>query len=105
MNFHNADDDTLTSTIYSSDSEPPDAIEEIEENSGSSSDSDDGTMMTIETEEVTGTTVASERYGSDEESSTLDRALRMAAQRAGTQRLDDGDDPQGGVFLRAFRAT
>ncbi|QLI69881.1 Kinetochore protein spc7 [Metarhizium brunneum] len=92
MNFQNTDDDTLTSTIYSSDSEPPDAIEEIEEDSGSSSDSDDGTMMTIETEEVTGTTVASERYGSDEESSTLDRALRMAAQRAGTQRLDDNDD-------------
>ncbi|EFZ03674.2 Spc7 domain protein [Metarhizium robertsii] len=92
MNFQNTDDDTLTSTIYSSDSEPPDAIEEIEEDSGSSSDSDDGTMMTIETEEVTGTTVASERYGSDEESSTLDRALRMAAQRAGTQRLDGNDD-------------
>ncbi|EFY86682.1 chromosome segregation protein [Metarhizium acridum CQMa 102] len=92
MKFHNNDDDTLTSTIYSSDSEPPDAIEEIEEDSGSSSDSDDGTMMTIETEEITGTTVASERYGSDEESSTLDRALRMAAQRAGTQRLDDDDD-------------
>lgn len=92
MNFQSTDDDTLTSTIYSSDSEPPDAIEEIEEDSGSSSDSDDGTMMTIETEEVTGTTVASERYGSDEESSTLDRALRLAAQRAGTQRLDDNDD-------------
>ncbi|KHN96716.1 chromosome segregation protein [Metarhizium album ARSEF 1941] len=92
LNFHNTDDDTLTSTIYSSDSEPPDAVEEIEEDSGSSGDSDDGTMMTIETEEVTGTTVASERYGSDDESSTLDRALRMAAQRAGTQRLDDDDN-------------
>lgn len=94
MNFQDADDDTLTSTIYSSDSEPPDAVEEVEDDSGSSSDSDDGTMMTIETEDITGTTVASERYGSDDESSTLDRALRMAAQRAGTQQLD-GDSDHG----------
>lgn len=94
MNFHNSDDDTLTSTIYSSDSEPPDAIEEVEDDSGSS-DSDDGTMMTIETEDITGTTVASERYSSDDESSTLDRALRAAAERAGTQRLDEDDEDDG----------
>ncbi|GAO17181.1 hypothetical protein UVI_02031180 [Ustilaginoidea virens] len=92
LNFHNVDDATLTSTIYSSDSEPADAVEEVEDDSGSSSDSDDGTMMTIETEEVTGTTFASERYGSDDESSTLDQALRAAAERAGTQRL--GSDPE-----------
>ncbi|OAA46938.1 chromosome segregation protein [Metarhizium rileyi] len=92
MNLHNANDDTLTSTIYSSDSEPPDAVEEVEEDSGSSSDSDDGTMMTIETEEVTGTTVASEQLDTEDETSTLDRALRMATQRAGTQRLDDDDN-------------
>ena len=100
VTFGNTDDDTATSTIYSSDSEPADAIEEVddeedeEDDSGSSSDSDDGTMMTIETEDITGTTVASERYGSDDESSTLDRALRMASQRASTQRLDDDQDDE-----------
>ncbi|KAG5952571.1 hypothetical protein E4U53_000509 [Claviceps sorghi] len=86
------EDDTLTSTIYSSDSEPVDDVEEVEDHSGSSSDSDDGTMMTIETEEVTGTTVASERFESDDDSSTLDRALRAAAQRADNQRLNNDDD-------------
>ncbi|GAB0139772.1 hypothetical protein EsHS_00000413 [Epichloe bromicola] len=93
-NFGNTNDNTLTSTIYSSDSEPADDIEEVEDDSGSSNDSDDGTMMTIETEDVTGTTVASERYDSDDDSSTLDQALRAAAQRADTQRLggDDDDD-------------
>lgn len=90
VSFTGNDDDTIGSTIYSSDSEPADAVEEddIEENSGSSSDSDDGTMMTVVTEEVTGTTISSERFDSDDETSTLDRALRAAAQRAGTQRLD-----------------
>ncbi|KAK2594800.1 hypothetical protein QQS21_007487 [Conoideocrella luteorostrata] len=105
MNFIENDDDTLTSTIYSSDSEPADGVEEIEEDSGSSSDSDDGTMMTIETEEVTGTTVASERDGSDDESSTLEQALRAAAHRAGTQRLDtgnDGDSDEGEEIIPSF---
>ncbi|KAG5929600.1 hypothetical protein E4U42_005305 [Claviceps africana] len=88
----NNEDDTLTSTIYSSDSEPADDVEEVEDHSGSSSDSDDGTMMTIETEEVTGTTVASERFDSDDDSSTLDRALRAAVQTADTQRLNNDED-------------
>ncbi|KAG6025019.1 hypothetical protein E4U41_001631 [Claviceps citrina] len=91
-NFASNNDDTLTSTVYSSDSEPADDVEEVEDHSGSSSDSDDGTMMTIETEDVTGTTVASERYDSDDDdSSTLDQALRAAAQRADTQRLNRDD--------------
>ncbi|KAL7943140.1 hypothetical protein V8C42DRAFT_329810 [Trichoderma barbatum] len=96
-------DDNTTSIIYSSDSEPADAVEEIgtdeeeeveEEEENSNSDSDDGTMMSVETEEVTGTTVASERTLDDiGEESTLDEALRMAARRAATQQLgDDSDD-------------
>ncbi|KAG5984106.1 hypothetical protein E4U55_005980 [Claviceps digitariae] len=95
VGFASNNEDTLTSTIYSSDSEPADDVEEVEDHSGSSSDSDDGTMMTIETEDVTGTTVASERFDSDDdgdESSTLDRALRAAAQRADTQRLNSDED-------------
>ncbi|KAJ3539336.1 hypothetical protein NM208_g5533 [Fusarium decemcellulare] len=95
VNFHNPDDDTATSTVYSSDSEPADAVEEVADieddgDDGSSSESDDGTMMSID--EVTGTTAASDRsVDSDGESSTLDEVLRLAARRAGTQRLDEDD--------------
>ncbi|RSM12194.1 hypothetical protein CDV31_006399 [Fusarium ambrosium] len=99
-NFHNPEDDTATSTVYSSDSEPADAVEEVAdveddgEDDGSSSDSDDGTMLTID--EVTGTTAASDRSidSDEEESSTLDEALRLAARRAGTQRLDEDSDEE-----------
>ena len=97
-NFNHRDDDTAT-TLYSSDSEPADVVEEeiVEDDNGSSSDSDDGTMMSMVTEEVTGTSMGSDRGISDEEdegeepSSTLDEALRLAAQRAGTQRMDQDD--------------
>ncbi|KAJ3495567.1 hypothetical protein NLG97_g3300 [Lecanicillium saksenae] len=88
------DDDSVTSILYSDDSEPADGVEEVEdaeeEDEMSNSDSDDGTMMTIDTEEVTGTTIASDRSApSEDESSTLEEALRLAAERAGTQRLDE----------------
>ncbi|WZH40402.1 Spindle pole body protein [Fusarium acuminatum] len=98
INFHNSDDDTAT-TLYSSDSEPADAVEEvadIEEDGdedGDSSESDDGTMMTVD--DVTGTTAASDRsVDSDGESSTLDEALRLAARRAGNQQLEDEEDEE-----------
>ncbi|KAF4974146.1 hypothetical protein FZEAL_8911 [Fusarium zealandicum] len=111
VNFHNPEDDTATSTVYSSDSEPADAVEEVAdveddgEVDGSSSESDDGTMMSID--EVTGTTVASDRsVESDGESSTLDEVLRLAARTAGTQRLgeDDSDDglDDGEEFIPSF---
>ncbi|OAA68929.1 chromosome segregation protein [Cordyceps fumosorosea ARSEF 2679] len=93
------DDDSVTSILYSDDSEPADGVEEVEdaeEEEMSNSDSDDGTMMTIDTEEVTGTTIASDRSAPfDNESSTLEEALRLAAERAGTQRLDDYYDKAG----------
>lgn len=97
-NFNQRDDDTAT-TLYSSDSEPADMVEEeiVEDDNSSSSDSDDGTMMSVVTEEVTGTSMGSDRGISDEEdegqepSSTLDEALRLAAQRAGTQRMEQND--------------
>jgi kinetochore protein Spc7/SPC105 len=97
-------DDTPTTTMYSSDSEPADAVEEIAtdeeeeiEDENSNSDSDDGTMMSLETEDVTGTTVASSRSIEDiEDESTLDEALRFAARLAATQQLgeesDDGEE-------------
>ncbi|KAM0238014.1 hypothetical protein ACHAPO_003892 [Fusarium lateritium] len=95
IDFHESDDDTAT-TLYSSDSEPADAVEEVadveEDGDDDSSESDDGTMMTID--DVTGTTAASDRsVDSDEgESSTLDEVLRLAARRAGNQRLKDDED-------------
>lgn len=93
---YNQDDDSLTSIIYSSDSEPADGVEEVEdheEDEMSNSDSDDGTMMTIDTEEVTGTTIGSEQSANlNDESSTLDEALRLAAERAGTQGFDFEDE-------------
>ncbi|KAH7156334.1 hypothetical protein EDB81DRAFT_928356 [Dactylonectria macrodidyma] len=106
LNFRSSDDDTNTSTIYSDDSEPADAVEEINdvEDDGSSSDSDDGTMMTIDAEEVTGTTAASDRSLDDTgDSSTLDEALRLAARTAGNQRLgDDSDEDDGEEFIPSF---
>ncbi|PHH83215.1 hypothetical protein CDD82_2987 [Ophiocordyceps australis] len=104
----NVDDDTMTSVIYSSDSDPADAVEEIaeEEVEGFSSDSDDGSMVTVETVEVTGTTVASHRTGASAEDSTLDEALRMAARTAGNQNLGSGSDDEvlddGEEFIPSF---
>lgn len=100
--FSNADDDALASTIYSSDSEPADAVEEMaeEEVEGSSSDSDDGTMMTID---MTGTSVASDRSTATAEDSTLDQALRIAAQRAGAGNNDnDVDSDDGEEVIPSF---
>lgn len=94
-------DDTPTEILYSSDSEPADAVEEVAtdeeeevEDENSNSDSDDGTMMSLETEDVTGTTVASRRSIEDiEDENTLDEALRFAARLAATQQLgEDSDD-------------
>ncbi|PTB40503.1 uncharacterized protein TrAFT101_005686 [Trichoderma asperellum] len=100
QNNAQSQDNTATSIIYSSDSEPADAVEEIGtdeeeeiEDENSNSDSDDGTMMSLETEDVTGTTVASSRSIEDiEDESTLDEALRFAARLAATQQLGEDSD-------------
>lgn len=86
----NRDDHTFASSAYSSDSEA-DAVEEVEDhedsgNSSDSADSDDGTMMTIEGDEVTAGSMAS---GADD--SSIEDALRLAAQHAGTQQLETDD--------------
>ncbi|SPO07684.1 related to spindle pole body protein [Cephalotrichum gorgonifer] len=93
-----SDENTVGSSAYSSDSDAGDAVEEVEDDEddgmssdSSDSDSDDGTMVTIEGDEVTSASVAS---GADE--STLDEALRLAAQHAGTQRLGSDDDADEG---------
>lgn len=104
QNIVRSQDEAPTAIIYSSDSEPADAVEEIAtdeeeevEDENSNSDSDDGTVMSLETEDVTGTTVASSRSIEDiEDESTLDEALRFAARLAATQQLgeesDDGEE-------------
>ncbi|PHH73612.1 hypothetical protein CDD80_3704 [Ophiocordyceps camponoti-rufipedis] len=94
LNANGPDDDTVASTVYSSDSEPADGVEDMAEEveEASSSDSDDGTMMTIDTDEATGISVASDRSGATDDDSTLDEALRIAARRASTQNLESADD-------------
>lgn len=103
MSFGNTDDYTLASTVYSSDSEPADAVEDIaEDEEASSSDSDDGTLMTIDAEEVTGFSVASYRSTATAEDATLDEALRIAAQRAGAHNQDDDSDDGEEVIIPSF---
>ncbi|KAK0656544.1 hypothetical protein B0T16DRAFT_399639 [Cercophora newfieldiana] len=95
--LYNDEDDTIASTVYDSDLEHADGVTEIhgeEMTDSSDSDSDDGTMMTVEAEEMTSASIAS-RYTYSGESTTgdLDENLRLAAQRATTQRAeDDGEE-------------
>ncbi|KAF6838310.1 chromosome segregation protein (Spc7 kinetochore protein) [Colletotrichum musicola] len=104
MEFSDNEENTMASG-FSSDSEPADAVEELEadeevEESDSNSDSDDeGTMMTIDEHEVTGASVMSGRTtASDDENDTLDEALRMAARQAGTQKLGFDDEEEEEVI-------
>ncbi|KAH8682377.1 hypothetical protein BX600DRAFT_374232 [Xylariales sp. PMI_506] len=93
MSFHQGDDDTLASTIYSSDSDVTDGVIETHEeiNSDSDSDSDDGT--TLDVDEVTSTSIVSGRSMlSDDSNDTLDDALRLAARQAQTQSLDEEEE-------------
>ncbi|KKF94703.1 Kinetochore protein spc7 [Ceratocystis platani] len=96
---NNNDDDTMASTVYgSSDSELVEDVEE--ESSNSDSDADDGTMMSVEVEEMTSASVGSimESPGLDpdqqDESDTLEKVLRLAARQAGTQRLGDDEEEE-----------
>ncbi|KAH7635050.1 hypothetical protein SMAC4_02835 [Sordaria macrospora] len=90
----NAEDDTIA---YDSDLEHADGVAEIqaEEMTGSSDDSDveDGTMMTVEAEEMTSASIATPRsYFSADSSGDLDENLRLAARQAVTQRLDEDEE-------------
>lgn len=91
-------DDTMASTVYDSDSDEGDDVAEVQtEASGSESDSDDdGTLMTVEAEEMTSASLASTRYGGDdgETSSSLDGALREAARRAVNQTREPDEDEE-----------
>lgn len=102
LNFNNPDDETLSSTVYSSDSEHTDAdgVAEIQGEEMSNSDSDseveDGTMMTVDADEMTSASMASVVSARPEEndSTSLDENLRLAARMAATQRLEDDDEEE-----------
>jgi kinetochore protein Spc7/SPC105 len=99
LNFNNPDDDA-SSMIYSSDSEHTDAdvVAEIhgEEVSDSDSEVEDGTMMTVDAEEMTSASVASvvSARSEDDNSTSLDEKLRLAARMANTQRLEEEDEEE-----------
>ncbi|KAK3336620.1 hypothetical protein B0T19DRAFT_489702 [Cercophora scortea] len=98
LHFNNStDDDTIASTVYDSDFENADSVAEIngEEmmDSSDDSDEDDGTMMTVEAEEMTSASIASARSGfSPDDSGSLDENLRLAARTAATQGVDDEEE-------------
>ncbi|OIW24095.1 Spc7-domain-containing protein [Coniochaeta ligniaria NRRL 30616] len=102
LNFNNPEDDTLSSTVYSSDSEHTDAdgVAEIQGEEMSDSDSDseveDGTMMTVDADEMTSASVASVASARSDEgdSTSLDENLRLAARMAATQRLEEEDEEE-----------
>ncbi|ETS74835.1 hypothetical protein PFICI_13319 [Pestalotiopsis fici W106-1] len=100
LNYHDGDDDTLASTIYSSDSDATDGViethEEIDSDSGSDSDND-GTTMDVDIDEMTGTSIASGQsiwteHSMDSENDTLNDALRLAQRQAHTQSIDEEEE-------------
>lgn len=100
LDYHDGEDDTLASTVYSSDSDGPDGViethEEIDSDSGSDSDND-GTTMDMDIDEITGTSIASGRSNwtersMDSEHDTLEDALRLAQRQAHTQSIDEEEE-------------
>ncbi|TPX17184.1 uncharacterized protein E0L32_003302 [Thyridium curvatum] len=96
LDFDNGDD-TMTSTVYDSDSEHGDVVEEehIDEDEASDSDSDsdegDGTMMTVDGDEMTSASMMSARSDADS-TSGLDENLRLAAQNGRQAQPIDEDE-------------
>ncbi|OTA64085.1 Spc7-domain-containing protein [Hypoxylon sp. EC38] len=99
LNFNNHMDDTMATSVYSSDSEATDGVMEVAEEIGSDSGSDsdaDGVSMDLDVDEVTGTSVASaisaRSISPTDSTDTLDTALRLASRRAETQALDEEEE-------------
>ncbi|PKS09851.1 hypothetical protein jhhlp_004474 [Lomentospora prolificans] len=92
-------DDTLGSSLYGS-SDMEDSVEEVEDHedtdSSSESSDDDGTMVTVEGDEMTSASVASA------DDLTLDDALRLATQHAGTQQLGSDDEAETEEIIPSF---
>lgn len=96
--FDDHGDVTMASTVYDTDSDEGDDVAEVQtEASGSDTDSDsDGTLMTVDAEEMTSASLASTRYGGDdgETESSLDGALREAARHAVNQGREPDEDEE-----------
>lgn len=91
------EDDTITSTVYDSDMEHADEVAEMEgeEMTGSSDSDEDGTVMTVDAEEMTSASMASVRsaFSTGDSSDSLDEMLRLAQQRASaTKRIDEDEE-------------
>ncbi|EAQ92611.1 hypothetical protein CHGG_00846 [Chaetomium globosum CBS 148.51] len=82
-------DDTIASTVYDSDFEHA----EIQAVEMEGSSDEDGTIMTVDAEEMTSASTASPRsaFGGDT-SGSLDENLRLAARRAVTQSIDEDEE-------------
>jgi kinetochore protein Spc7/SPC105 len=90
-----SEEDTIASSVYDSDLEHADSVAEIqgEEMTGSSDSDEDGTVMTVDAEEMTSASVASARSAfSPDSTGSLDENLRLAARMAATQRADDEEE-------------
>jgi kinetochore protein Spc7/SPC105 len=84
-------DDTAASSIYDSDFESVAEVQGIE--MMGSSDDEDGTIMTVEAEEMTSASTASAASpGGGDTTGSLDENLRLAARRAVTQSLDEDEE-------------
>ncbi|KAI0837568.1 Spc7-domain-containing protein [Hypoxylon sp. FL0890] len=99
LGFNSQMDDTMASSIYSSDSEATDGVMEAHEEVGSDSGSDsdaDGVSMDLDVDEITGTSIASavsaRSMSTTDSTDTLDTALRLASRRAETQSLDEEEE-------------
>lgn len=104
-NFSSPNDDTMASSVYSSDSEATDGVMEAQEDIGSDSGSDsdaDGVTMDLDVDEMTGVSAMSAMSGvsavsarsasTTNSNDTLDSALRLASRRAETQKLDEDEE-------------
>ncbi|KAK4155517.1 hypothetical protein C8A00DRAFT_41878 [Chaetomidium leptoderma] len=82
-------DDTIASTVYDSDFEHA----EIQAVEMSGSSDEDGTIMTVDAEEMTSASIASARSAfSGDTTGSLDDNLRLAARRAVTQSIDEDEE-------------
>ncbi|KAH7027679.1 uncharacterized protein B0I36DRAFT_364851 [Microdochium trichocladiopsis] len=101
LTYTHNDEDTMASTVYSSDSEATEGVieaDDVDSDSGSDSDAD-GVSVDLDVDEVTGTTVASLASAMSRHSDlttgstdTLEGALRLATNRAVTQTLDEDEE-------------
>lgn len=97
MNFNNPDDDdVLSSSPFSGDSDMD--VDEVVDDDGSNSNSDsaddDGTMMSLDGGDTTSMSMASVSEASTGTNTRLEQALRQAARQSGTHGMDFDDEDE-----------